>query len=139
VLHLSEPRGEGIRVDSGLAKGSDITVHYDPLLAKLVAWGRDRAEATARMQAALRQTVVLGLVTNLARLRAIVEHPAFAAGELHTGFIAQHLAERRPPPCPPPLAVAALVAALRQPGGGGRAAPPDPWAKLGAWRLGGAA
>ncbi len=139
VLQLSEPRGEGIRVDSGLAKGSDVTVHYDPLLAKIVAWGRDRAEATARMQAALRQTVVLGFVTNLARLRAIVEHPAFAAGELHTGFIAQHLAERRPPPCPPPLAVAALVAALRQPGGGGRAAPPDPWAKLGAWRLGGAA
>jgi 3-methylcrotonyl-CoA carboxylase alpha subunit len=139
VLHLSEPRGEGIRVDSGLANGSDVTVHYDPLLAKIVAWGRDRAEATARMQAALRQTVVLGLVTNLARLRAIVEHPAFAAGELHTGFIAQHLAERRPPPCPPPLAVAALVAALRQPGGGGRAAAPDPWAKLGAWRLGGAA
>jgi acetyl/propionyl-CoA carboxylase alpha subunit len=91
------------------------------------------------MQGALRQTVVLGLVTNLARLRAIVEHPAFAAGELHTGFIAQHLGERRPPACPPPLAVAALVAALRQPGGGGRAVPSDPWSKLGAWRLGGAA
>jgi acetyl/propionyl-CoA carboxylase alpha subunit len=136
VLHLSEPVGEGIRVDSGLAKGSEVTVHYDPLLAKIVAWGRDRAEATARMQAALRQTVVLGVVTNLARLRAILEHPAFAAGDLHTGFIEQHLALERAPACPPPLAVAALVAALGASRGGAR---PDPWSSLGAWRLGGAA
>ncbi len=137
VLHLSEPSGEGIRVDSGLAPGSEVTVHYDPLLAKVIAWGRDRAEATARMQAALRRTVVLGVVTNLARLRAIVEHPAFAAGELHTGFIEQHLAGSRPPACPPPIALAALVAALRLSRKSG--APPDPWSRLSGWRLGGAA
>jgi acetyl-CoA carboxylase biotin carboxylase subunit len=136
VLHLSEPSGEGIRVDSGLAPGSEVTVHYDPLLAKVIAWGRDRAEATARMQAALRRTVVLGVVTNLARLRAIVDHPAFAAGELHTGFIEQHLAGARPPACPPPIALAALVAALRLAPRGG--APPDPWSRLHGWRLGGA-
>ena len=52
---------------------------------------------------------MLGVVTNLARLRAIVEHPAFAAGELHTGFIEEHLPELRPPACPPPLAIAALA------------------------------
>jgi 3-methylcrotonyl-CoA carboxylase alpha subunit len=139
VLHLSEPEGPGIRVDSGLQVGSEVTVHYDPLLSKIVAWGRDRSEAAARMRAALRQTVVLGVVTNLARLRAILEHPAFAAGELHTGFIEEHLSELRAPACPPPLAIAALAAALRLGKNGGpraRRKAPDPWASLGPWRLG---
>jgi acetyl/propionyl-CoA carboxylase alpha subunit len=142
VLHLSEPTGPGIRVDSGLARGGEVTVHYDPLLAKIVAWGSDRAEATLRMREALCQTVVLGVVTNLPRLRAIVEHPAFAAGELHTGFIEEHLAELSPPACPPALAIAALAAALRLGRDGGRGARrelPDPWASLGPWRLGGGA
>ena len=91
------------------------------------------------MREALRQTVVLGVVTNLARLRAIVEHPAFAAAELHTGFIEEHLAELQPPGCPPVLAIAALVAALRLGKNGGpraRRKLPDPWASLGPWRLG---
>jgi 3-methylcrotonyl-CoA carboxylase alpha subunit len=142
VLHVSEPEGPGIRVDSGLQAGSEVSVHYDPLLSKIVAWGHDRGEAAARMRAALLQTVVLGVVTNLARLRAIVEHPAFAAGELHTGFIEEHLQELRAPACPPPLAIAALVAALRLGSNGGgrdRRAVPDPWASLGPWRLGGEA
>jgi acetyl-CoA carboxylase biotin carboxylase subunit len=143
VLYLSEPEGPGIRVDSGLAPGVDVTVHYDPLLAKVITWGRGRGEAVERMREALRRTVVLGVRTNLARLRAIVEHPAFAAGELHTGFIEEHLAELTPTPCPPLLAVAALAAALRE-GGAGAAraaapAPADPWASLGAWRIGGEA
>ena len=140
VLHLSEPAGAGIRVDSGLAQGSEVTVHYDPLLAKIVAWGHDRAEATARMRAALRQTVVLGVVTNLARLRAILEHAAFAAGELHTGFIEEHLQELQPASCPPPVALAALGVALRLGRNGGSRtsrARPDPWDSLGPWRLGG--
>jgi 3-methylcrotonyl-CoA carboxylase alpha subunit len=117
-----------------------VTVHYDPLLAKIVAWGVDRDEACARMREALRNTVVLGVVTNLARLRAIVEHPAFAAGELHTGFIEEHLRELKSPACPPPLALAALAAALRLGrNGGARRKAPDPWARLGPWRLGGGA
>ncbi len=142
VLYLSEPEGPGIRVDSGLLAGSEVTVHYDPLLSKIVAWGRDRAEATARMREALRHTVVLGVVTNLARLRAIVEHPAFAAGQLDTGFIQEHLSELSPRGCPPPLALAALVAALRlgrDGGGRARRKAPDPWTSLGRWRLGGEA
>jgi 3-methylcrotonyl-CoA carboxylase alpha subunit len=142
VLQLSEPEGPGIRVDSGLQAGSEVTVHYDPLLAKIIAWGHDRGEAAARMREALRHTVVLGVVTNLARLRAILEHPAFAAGELHTGFIEEHLQELQPPACPPALAIAALVAALRlenNGAAGARRAAPDPWASLGPWRLGGGA
>jgi 3-methylcrotonyl-CoA carboxylase alpha subunit len=141
VLHLAEPEGPGIRCDSGLAPGSEVTVHYDPLLAKVVTGGFDRAEAIERMREALRGTVVLGVVTNLGRLRSIVEHPAFAAGELHTGFIEEHLGELTPRPCPPLEAIAAVAAALRRGERtprvtGGRCSAPDPWSSLGAWRLG---
>jgi 3-methylcrotonyl-CoA carboxylase alpha subunit len=139
VLHLAEPEGPGIRVDSGLDVGSEITVHYDPLLSKVVTWGRDRGEAIERMRDALRRTVVLGVVTNLARLRAVVEHPAFAAGDLHTGFIEEHLPELTPSPCPSLEAIAAVAAALRLARAGRpgvREAVPDPWASLGPWRLG---
>ena len=140
ILHLSEPDGPGIRVDSGVATGSEVTVHYDPLLAKVVTWAFDRREAIERMRAALRRTVVLGVATNLPRLRAIVEHPAFEAGELHTGFIEEHLRDLSPRRCPPPQAVAALAAALSRSGregpGGPARSTPDPWESLGPWRLG---
>jgi 3-methylcrotonyl-CoA carboxylase alpha subunit len=139
VLHLAEPEGPGIRVDSGLDAGSEVTVHYDPLLSKIVTWGRDRAEAIERMRDALRRTVVLGVVTNLARLRAVVEHPAFAAGDLHTGFIEEHLPELTPSPCPPLEAIAAAAAALGLAHAGrarGQGVAPDPWTSLGPWRLG---
>jgi len=139
VLHLAEPEGPGIRVDSGLDAGSEVTVHYDPLLSKVVTWGRDRPEAIERMRDALGRTVVLGVVTNIARLRAIVGHPAFAAGDLHTGFIEEHLSELVASPCPPLEAIAAVAAALgiaRNRGSRARRAAPDPWASLGPWRLG---
>jgi 3-methylcrotonyl-CoA carboxylase alpha subunit len=142
ILHLDEPEGPGIRVDSGLAVGDEVTVHYDPLLSKIVTWGLDRREALERMGDALARTAVLGVVTNLARLRAIVEHPAFAAGELHTGFIEEHLGELTPSDCPPIEAVAAVAAALSRMGPRGAGgpepgrAPFDPWASLGPWRLG---
>jgi acetyl-CoA carboxylase biotin carboxylase subunit len=139
VVHLSEPEGPGIRVDSGLDAGSEVSVHYDPLLSKVITWGQDRPEAIERMRDALRRTVVLGVVTNLARLRAIVEHPAFAAGKLHTGFIEEHLTELVPSPCPPLEAIAAAAAALSRrssAGDGSRRSAPDPWSTLGAWRMG---
>jgi 3-methylcrotonyl-CoA carboxylase alpha subunit len=139
VLHYEGPSGPGVRVDSGIESGSEIGVHYDPLLAKVVAFGPDRALALARMRQALRETVVLGVVTNLGRLRQVVDHPAFVAGDVHTGFIDEHLAV---PPVPRPLdarALAAVSAALR---GSGRAAsaaaarPADAWDVLGGFRLG---
>ena len=141
VLRLSEPQGPGVRVDSGLAAGSEVTIHYDPLLLKVVTWGHDRDEAVARMRDALRHTVVLGVVTNLSRLRAIVEHPAFARGELHTGFIEQHLADLTLRPCPPLVAIAALAVALdrSRPSAAVRptgTAVPDAWSQVGPWRLG---
>ncbi len=143
VLHLAEPSGPGVRVDSGLSSGSEVSVHYDPLLSKVITWGHDRQEAIERMRDALRRTVVLGVVTNLGRLRAIVEHPAFAAGQLHTGFIEERLGALTPRPCPPPVALAALAVAVstlrtaRAPGTTRPSEPPDPWRSLGPWRLGG--
>jgi 3-methylcrotonyl-CoA carboxylase alpha subunit len=137
VLHHAPPEGPGVRFDSGVATGSDVTVHYDPMLAKLVTWGHDRDEAVQRMRAALRRTVVLGVTTNLARLQAIVDHPAFRAGALHTGFIEEHLAGSTAPAVPPPEAELAAVAAMRL-GRGTPSAPettaPDPWETLGGWR-----
>jgi acetyl-CoA carboxylase biotin carboxylase subunit len=140
VLHLREPAGPGVRVDSGLAEGSEVTIHYDPLLAKIVTWGHDRRESLERMQDALRHTVVLGVMTNLARLRALVEHPAFIRADLHTGFLEEHLAELTPRRCPPLVAVAAAAAVLHGAARGSARpagdAVPDAWEQVGPWRLG---
>ncbi|RME49171.1 MAG: acetyl/propionyl/methylcrotonyl-CoA carboxylase subunit alpha [Caldilineae bacterium] len=97
VLLWQEPAGEGVRVDGGIQTGDAIGIHYDPLLAKLIAHGPDRPTALRRLRRALETTVLLGLPNNLAFLRAVVQHPAFAAGELHTAFIEQHLAGWREP------------------------------------------
>jgi 3-methylcrotonyl-CoA carboxylase alpha subunit len=138
VLHLAAPEGPGVRFDSGVDAGSEVTVHYDPLLAKVITWGADRTESIERMGAALARTAVLGVTTNHARLRAIVDHAAFRAGALHTGFVDEHLVAAAAPLRPPVEAVAAAVAALRRPPGQAAhpAAAPDPWAALGPWRLG---
>jgi len=139
ILHLAPPEGPGVRFDSGVATGSEVTVHYDPLLAKLVTLGRDRREALQRMAEALSRTAVLGVVTNLERLRAIVDHPAFRAGQLHTGFIEEHLDELGPEPRPSAEALAALAAALSlstTPFSPNRPVTADPWSRLGPWRLG---
>jgi acetyl-CoA/propionyl-CoA carboxylase biotin carboxyl carrier protein len=90
VLAWRPPQGEGVRVDSGISQGQDVTAAFDPMLAKLIVTGRDRAEAMARADAALASTVLLGCKTNTAFLRRLLKHPAFVAGEIHTGFLDAH-------------------------------------------------
>src|SRR5262249_54473601 len=142
VLHYAPPEGPGVRFDSGVALGSSVPVFYDPLLAKLVTWGRDREEARQRLAEALRRTVVLGVTTNLARLHAIVAHPAFRAGDLHTGFLDEHLRDPKSPPAPPlAFAAAALARTLARQSAtvassNGAGPKSDPFASLGGWRLG---
>jgi 3-methylcrotonyl-CoA carboxylase alpha subunit len=142
ILHFVAPEGPGVRFDGGVATGSEVTVHYDPMLAKVITYGRDRAEAIDRMMGALRETVVLGVTTNLERLRAIVDHPLFRRGEVHTHFIDEHLQETTPrAPGIPPEAIAGVVGALQAmprtgAAGGGLAPASDPWADAGPWRLG---
>ena len=87
VLALREPAGPGIRVDSALAEGVTVTSDYDPMLGKVIAWGEDRATALRRLDAALARTVVLGVTTNVAFLRALLADPDVQACRLDTGLV----------------------------------------------------
>ncbi|MFE2108182.1 acetyl/propionyl/methylcrotonyl-CoA carboxylase subunit alpha [Kitasatospora sp. NPDC059463] len=89
ILLLDEPRGEGIRVDSGVAPGTVITSSYDPMLAKVIAYGPDRPTALRRLRAALADTRILGVTTNTGFLRRLLAHPDVAAGRLDTGLVEQ--------------------------------------------------
>ena len=97
VLALREPVSEGVRVDSGLAEGMTITSAYDPMLAKVAAWGPDRPTALRRLDAALAGTAVLGVTTNIAFLRTLLADPDVQAGHLDT-TLAERVADRLAPP-----------------------------------------
>ena len=112
VLLWREPDAPGIRVDSGIETGDTVSVHYDPMLAKIIAFGAAREEALRRLIRALETTTLLGLTHNIPFLLDTLRQPAFAAGELHTGFVAEHLADWRP--SPGDTAVALIVATLAQ-------------------------
>src|SRR5207253_2678606 len=87
VLLYREPRMPGVRIDSGIAEGTDIPVYYDPLLAKVIASAETREAAIARLIVALRGFPILGIRTNIPFLLRIIEHPRFRAGEVDTGFL----------------------------------------------------
>jgi acetyl-CoA carboxylase biotin carboxylase subunit len=84
------PEGPFLRLDSGVREGSEVTVHYDPLLAKLIAWGADRDAALSRMSQALSRFAALGVIHNAAFLKRVIDHPAFRAGHTHTHFLEEH-------------------------------------------------
>ena len=86
------PQGEGIRIDSGVRVGDQITIHYDPMIAKLICHSDNRSSAIDKMLGALGSTEIEGLHTNLAFLKRTLDHPAFRAGDVHTGFIEAHRA-----------------------------------------------
>ncbi|HEY8610553.1 MAG TPA: biotin/lipoyl-containing protein, partial [Roseomonas sp.] len=140
LLHLRQPAGgEGVRVDTGVRQGDSITPYYDPMIAKLICWGEDRPAALRRLRAALADYEVMGVQTNLGLLRAVAATPAFAAGQVDTGFIARHPEVTAEPGLPPGdravVLAAAAMAVLRE------TAPPadpwSPWAVQDAWRLNG--
>ncbi|WP_404869511.1 acetyl/propionyl/methylcrotonyl-CoA carboxylase subunit alpha [Kitasatospora griseola] len=87
VLLLDEPSGEGIRVDSGIAPGDRIGSLYDPMLAKVIAYGPDRPTAIRRLRAALAETRILGVTTNTGYLRRLLAQPEVTAGRLDTGLV----------------------------------------------------
>jgi len=92
------PDGGGdVRVDAGFEAGDEITPHYDPLIAKVIVRGHDRADAAARGKAVLGETKVQGVTTNLDLLCTVLDHPAFAAGETFTGFLDVHKADQLAP------------------------------------------
>ncbi len=96
VAAWAPPDGPAVRVDAGIAAGSEVTVHYDPLLAKLIAHGPTRDEARRQLADALDRTTVLGPVTNRAFLAAVLRSPAFAAGEATTAFLDEPVALPEP-------------------------------------------
>ncbi len=110
VLLWREPTGDGVRVDAGIASGDAVSIYYDPMLAKIIAYGADRAEALRRVDRALSQTVLLGLRNNIAFLRRVLLYPEHVAGRLSTSFIEQHLAAEPAETAAPATAV--LAAAL---------------------------
>ncbi len=94
LVRYREPAGEGIRVDSGVVEGSEVTLFYDPMIAKVIAHGRDRGEALDRLADALDAYVLRGPRHNLVFLRAVVDHPRFREGRLSTGFVAEAFGAR---------------------------------------------
>jgi len=144
ALHF--PAGSAhLRIDTGVRQGDRVAVHYDPLLAKLLARGMDREDARRRLLRLLGETLVAGVTTNLDFLTAVVDHPDYAKGEVDTGFIERHrpILFAAPPPAPEEARVlAALLLLLRQVAAAKKAAgvsadPWSPWHGADGWRLNG--
>ncbi len=90
LQHLRFPAAtDHVRVDTGVRAGDEISIHYDPMIAKLIVWDRDRAAALRRLATALAECQALGPATNIAFLHAVAVHPAYGKGEVDTGFIPQ--------------------------------------------------
>ncbi len=107
---LRTPNGPGVRDDSGVYEGYEVPLHYDPLTSNVVTWGRDRTVAYSRMRRALREYIAVGIATNVPFHREILDHPAFLAGQIDTGFIEREF-EFRDPDLDPEAARAAIIAA----------------------------
>lgn len=144
LTRLAFPSGAaGLRVDSGVGEGDSVTVHYDPMIAKLIVHGADRAEALRRMSRALGATRIAGLANNIGYLKRIVEHPAFAAGDLDTRFIERHgaalaAAGGLPAPVLHRIAAAGALEAQRCAAMAAVRLSPDPhspWTLAHGWRL----
>jgi len=146
LVHLAFPaESESVRIDTGVEAGGAITPWYDPMIAKLIVRGPDRAAALAILRRALAQTEIAGVTTNVAFLGRIAASRAFTTGELDTGLIERSRAELFPPRAPVPgemLAAAALAElAAEEQGADSRARtsgdPYSPWNRVDGWRLNG--
>lgn len=78
------------RVDTGVEEGDEVSVHYDPMIAKVIVWGEDRSRAAAKLEKALRDTHIIGLATNISFVRSVLRHPEFVKGNVYTDFIPEH-------------------------------------------------
>jgi acetyl-CoA carboxylase biotin carboxylase subunit len=140
LLLYREPMMPGIRVDAGVIEGGEVTVHYDPLVAKLIAWGETRDAARRRAIVALRNYPILGIRTNTAMLVALLEHPRFMSGDLDTSFLdSEGDALRALLAAEPPAEAIAVAQAVEngEPGSSRSSVvpiAPDPWTTLAGWR-----
>ena len=137
ITRLRIPQGPGVRDDSGVYEGSEVSIYYDPMISKFAVHGRDRSEAIDRMRRALFEYEVGGIKTTLPFFREVMEDPEFVSGKLDTGFISR-LNERRPAPAENRTArdlaiVAAAVASASKAANGTAsvAAEPSRWVMAG--------
>ena len=144
LAHLRPPvESANVRIDTGVGQGGEVSIYYDPMIAKLIVWDTDRAGALRRLRKALADYQVVGVTTNIGFLGSVAAHPAFAAGDLDTGFIERHRAYLFPDPRPASdrtLALASLDVLLRRADEAKRAAlasadPYSPWHQTSGWRL----
>jgi acetyl-CoA carboxylase biotin carboxylase subunit len=142
-----EPRLPGVRIDAGVAEGGDVSVYYDPMLAKVIASAETRDTAIARAIAALRAYPILGIRTNIPFLLRIIAHPRFRAGDVDTGFLdgdgavlADAATDEPPAHVRAAIAMHEEIAMRRDPAAGCPTADPesrhtrDPWTTLPGWR-----
>ncbi len=135
VLEVHEPTGEGVRVDSALLDGLDVATDYDPMLAKIVAWGPDRETALDRLQRALDETVIFGVTTNVGFLSRLVAHPNVVVANFDTGLIEREVASLvATEPSVEAFALYALTWLSRLTPTGTIT---DPWSAMRGWRSGG--
>ncbi len=113
ITRLRIPQGPGVRDDGGVYEGAEVSIHYDPMISKFAAYGRDRKEAIERMRRALAEYRITGIKTTLGFFREVMDDPEFVAGNIDTGFIAKWQ-ERRTAPRPDDETtdIAAIAAAL---------------------------
>jgi acetyl/propionyl-CoA carboxylase alpha subunit len=142
LLRFDAPVGPGIRFDSGFRAGDVITPHYDPMLAKLCAYGATRREATERMLAALADCVVQGVRSNVGFLAELLATDAFESAAFHTRWVDETYAQWQAPSHDAAWLAAALGELEAQPAGAGAAAPPeapnrDPFLLLRGFAMGG--
>ncbi|EOD69124.1 acetyl/propionyl-CoA carboxylase [Amycolatopsis vancoresmycina DSM 44592] len=135
VLAVHEPAGDGVRVDSWMTPGAVIGSNYDPMLAKVIAWGPDRASALHRLDLALADTALLGVGTNTAFLRALLADADVRAGRLDTELVDRRLADLVSPDVPAEFFVAAALDRFLELQPAGPVV--DPWDVPDGWRMGG--
>lgn len=142
VIRFTPPQSPGVRVDTGIQSGSEITIYFDPMIAKIIVYDPTREGAIVRMEQALRETILLGPTTNRDFLLTLLGHPTFQAGQVDTRFVDTHLEELTPPLPDVPLAalIAAALSESQTAVSPPSAAPDsdvyDPWARSDGFRMG---
>jgi acetyl/propionyl-CoA carboxylase alpha subunit len=144
ISYYRPPSGPGVRVDDGIESGTQVSPYYDPMLAKVITWGHTRQEAVAKMVRALRDTIILGVTTNIPYLLAILQEPHFVAGKISTNYLTEYFSDWQPTVNISESDWLALAALEAVSGGGKRqrmlsngetaVTDHDPWNQTSAWR-----
>ncbi|MGW0120261.1 acetyl/propionyl/methylcrotonyl-CoA carboxylase subunit alpha [Streptomyces sp. NPDC003327] len=138
VLALDEPQGNGVRTDSGLTEGAEVSSLYDPMLSKVIVHAKDRPTALRRLRAALAETVTLGVPTNAGFLRRLLAHPDVVSGDLDTGLVERDAESLIPRGVPDEVYAAAAAVRHAELAPVERDGWTDPFSVPSGWRLGGA-